>query len=303
MRYKNTALSQIGHEWLVLGEYQNALNLFYISLEVTGKLVVSENNAIWQRDFSISLERIGDVLAAEGKWSEALAYYQYSHTIRLPLAKQNPENSACQNDLYWTYQDLGNVEMAQNEIETALADYNDSLAIAERLASADHTNKEWQSNLAMIREKEGEAMSRLGRLDEAKQNYQESSNIARRLTASDPINYEWLSVLATAEVQIAETLAAQGNLAGALDKYRDSLNICEKLVKKNPKNVLGAVSEGLACSGLAMLRSRTGDERQSEIRSTLIHAEDIFLGLQHRSALDSRCQNRLQEVQSILASF
>ena len=65
-RYKSTCLDQIGHELAVQGELEKALKVYRQSLEITGDLAARDNNAKWQRDYSISLERVADVLAAQG---------------------------------------------------------------------------------------------------------------------------------------------------------------------------------------------------------------------------------------------
>ncbi len=46
------------------------------------------SNTRWQRDFSISLERLGDVLKAQGEYPDALRNYQDSLSIRQQLVKQ-----------------------------------------------------------------------------------------------------------------------------------------------------------------------------------------------------------------------
>jgi serine/threonine protein kinase/tetratricopeptide (TPR) repeat protein len=302
-RYKSTCLDQIGHELAVLGDLEKALEVFRQSLDITRELAAGDSNAIWQRDYSISLERVGDVLAAQGKWTDALGNYQAAHSIRLKLLSQDPKNSMWQSDLFWTYQDIGDVKMAQNKAEEALHNYNESFAIAKRLTETDSTNGEWQSNLAVISEKRGEALAMQGRLAEALQNYHESFVIAKRLTETDPSNNEWQSSLAIVSEKNGEALAVQGNLPEALEEFRNSLAICEKLVRQNPKNVQWGASEALACSGVGMTLSHMGSERSSETRAMLTRAQDIFLKLQQRSTLDARSVNRLKEIQSVLASL
>ena len=48
---------------------------------------------------SVSHERVGDVLAAQGNLSEALESYRASLVIREQLAKANPRNAGRQRDL------------------------------------------------------------------------------------------------------------------------------------------------------------------------------------------------------------
>ena len=61
------------------------------------------SNAGWQRDLSVSHERIGDVLVAQGDAAGALAAYRASLGIRERLAAQDPSNAEWQRDLWVSY--------------------------------------------------------------------------------------------------------------------------------------------------------------------------------------------------------
>ena len=54
------------------------------------------NNAGWQRDLSVSYNKVGDVLVAQGNLPEALKSYQGSLAIRDRLAKADPNNAGWQ---------------------------------------------------------------------------------------------------------------------------------------------------------------------------------------------------------------
>jgi serine/threonine protein kinase/tetratricopeptide (TPR) repeat protein len=298
-RYKFTCLGQIGHELFVQGDLEKAAEIFGQSLEITRKLAVADN-AMWRRDYSISLERMGDVHAAQGRWAEALQEYQSSHSIRVELQKHDPENATCQSDLFWTYQDIGDVQMAQNDMKAAMNNYDASFAIASRLAERDATNNEWQSNLAIVMDKKGEALAKEGKFGEALKNYHESLLIAKRLTETDPTNNEWQSGRTNVTEKNAAALASQGDLGAALEGFRDSLAICKKLVQQNPKNVQWATGEALACSGIGMTLFSMRVKNTAEMRAMLTRAQEIFLQLRQRSALDARYEDRLKEIQSAL---
>jgi len=302
-RYKSTCLEQIGHELTVVGDFEKAVEVYRQSLEITRELAARDGNTMWQRDYSISLERMGDVLAAQAKWSDALRNYEASHSICLKLLSQDAKNSMWQSDLFWTYQDIGNVKLAQNNLQEAQNNYDAAFAIAKKLTETDSFNSEWESNLGIISEKKGETLTAQGMVTEALQNYRESSSIAKRLSETDPRNYEWKSNLAIVTEKIAEALAGQGDFAGALEAFRNALVISEKLVKQNPKNAQWCAGEALACSGIGLMLSHMGTATGEETRTMLTRAQDIFLDLKQRSALDPRNENRLKEIQSVLASL
>ncbi|MCE5237626.1 TIR domain-containing protein, partial [bacterium] len=101
-------------------------------------------NAAWQRDLSVSHDRIGDVRVAQGDLSGALEAYQHSLDIRERLAAADAGNAAWQRDLSVSHNKLGDVRVAQGDLSGALEEYEADLAIAQRLAAADPGNAAWQ---------------------------------------------------------------------------------------------------------------------------------------------------------------
>ena len=60
-------------------------------------------NAEWQRDLSVSHDRIGDVQRTQGDLPAALTSYRASLAIRERLAKADPGNAGWQRDLIVSY--------------------------------------------------------------------------------------------------------------------------------------------------------------------------------------------------------
>jgi hypothetical protein len=64
---------QIGHELAARGDLREALDVYRDSLVITKTLASKDpSNALWQRDLSISLERLGDVLKSQREYLGAL---------------------------------------------------------------------------------------------------------------------------------------------------------------------------------------------------------------------------------------
>ena len=85
--------------------------------------------ADWQRDLSVSYNKIGDVLLAQGDAPGALAAYRDALAIRERLAAQDPGQADWQRDLSVSYNKIGDVLLAQGDAPGALAAYRDALAI------------------------------------------------------------------------------------------------------------------------------------------------------------------------------
>ena len=69
-------------------------------------------NADWQRDVSVSHNKIGDVQRAQGNLPEALKSYRGSLAIADRLAKFYPGNAGWQRDLSVSRNKIGNVLVA-----------------------------------------------------------------------------------------------------------------------------------------------------------------------------------------------
>jgi tetratricopeptide (TPR) repeat protein len=113
-----------------------------------GLVAADPGNAGWQRDLSVSHNKMGDVLRAQGNLPAALESYRASHDIFERLAAADPGNAGWQRDLSVSHNKMGDVLWAQGNLPAALESYRASLAIRERLAAADPGNAGWQRDLA-----------------------------------------------------------------------------------------------------------------------------------------------------------
>ena len=64
---------------------------------------VDPSNAKWQRDLSVSYDKVGDVLQAQGDLAAALKAYHDSSAIAERLAKADPSNANWQSDFAISY--------------------------------------------------------------------------------------------------------------------------------------------------------------------------------------------------------
>ncbi len=182
-------------------------------------------NAGWQRDLSVSHDKIGDVLVAQGNLAQALESYRASLAIAERLAGADPGNAGWQRDLSVSHNKIGDVLVAQGNLAQALESYRASLAIRERLAGADPGNAGWQRDLSVSHNKIGDVLVAQGNLAQALESYRASLAIAERLAGADPGNAGWQRDLSVSHNKIGDVLVAQGNLAQALESYRASLDI------------------------------------------------------------------------------
>ncbi len=84
-------------------------------------------NAGWQRDLSVSHNKIGDVQVAQGDLPAALTSFQASLASVERLAEADPGNAGWQRDLSVSHDRIGDVQVAQGDLPAALTSYRASL--------------------------------------------------------------------------------------------------------------------------------------------------------------------------------
>jgi tetratricopeptide (TPR) repeat protein len=94
---------------------------------------VIPGNADWQRDLSVSHERIGYVERAQDNLPAALNSYQAALAIRERMAKADPGNADWQRVLAWSYGRVALVIARQGDSHSALSAYRQGREIIVRL--------------------------------------------------------------------------------------------------------------------------------------------------------------------------
>jgi tetratricopeptide (TPR) repeat protein len=194
------------------------------------------NDAGWQRDLSVSNERVGDIALAQGDLAAALPHYRSSLDRMIPIRDRDPSNADLQRFTSVTLQKIGEVLVAQGKLAAALTAFRDSLAIAQKLGASDPGNAGWQRDLSVSYEKIGDVLVAQGKLPDALTAFRDSLAIAQKLGASDPGNAGWQRDLSVSYEKIGKVLVAQGARPDALQAFRDSLAIAQKLSASDPGN-------------------------------------------------------------------
>ena len=80
-----------GDAAMAYGDLADALTAYRAGLAIAERLAAADpSNASWQRDLSVSHNKLGDVLVAQGQLAEALAAYRASQAIFERLAAERP---------------------------------------------------------------------------------------------------------------------------------------------------------------------------------------------------------------------
>ena len=233
-RLEGRGLNGRGDVLLAQGDSPGALAAYQAALTIAEGLAKrNPANTQWQRDLSVSHDRIGDVLVSQGDGAGALAVYQAGLTIREVLAKRDPANTEWQRDLSISYEKIGDVLLKEGNNAGALDAYQGGLRIAEGLAILDPANTQWQSDISMCQEKIGDVMLSQGDDLGALAAHQAGLAIREDLVAHDPVNMDWQRDLFVSHERIGVVLAALGDGPGAQAAHQTSLSIQEGLARRD----------------------------------------------------------------------
>ena len=214
------------------------------------------HNTDRQRELSISLDRVGDLLAGRGDSAGALDHYTRALNIRERLghadprdndwqrnlriaerlADADPHNTDWQRDLSIRLERVGDVLDGRGDAAGALEHYTRALHIAERLIEADPHNTDRLRNLWVSLNRVGDLLAGRGETADALQHHSRALQIAERLAKADPHNTDRQRNLSISLTRVGDLMAGRGDLAGALQHHTRALHIAERLAKADPHN-------------------------------------------------------------------
>ena len=114
------------------GTWPPPATAYQAALDIADRLAAADPaNTGWQRDLSVSHDKLGDVAAAAGDLAAARDPYQAALDIADRLAAADPANTGWQRDLSVSHNKLGDVAAAAGDLAAARDHYQAALDIAD----------------------------------------------------------------------------------------------------------------------------------------------------------------------------
>ena len=152
---------EVGDIARVTGRTMAARDCYLKALAIAETLAQAEpDRADYQRDLSVSYERMGDLYRALGQGEAARDAYAKALAIRETLAQAEPDRADYQRDLSVSYNNMGDLYRALGQGEAARDAYAKALAIAETLAQAEPDRADYQRDLSVSYEQNGRPLWR-----------------------------------------------------------------------------------------------------------------------------------------------
>jgi len=247
----------------------------------------------WQRDLSVSYQRLGDVSRQGGRLDAARGFYQQSLVIAKKLAAADPADAQAQRDLSLSLVKLGDVSQQAGQMDAAREFYQQYLDIAKKLAAADPANAEAQRDLSVSYQRMGDVSQQAGRLDAAREFYQQYLDIAKKLAAADPTNAQaqrdlWVSCIKLAASRRDIDGVAQAAEGASQPRAQDSgQSLQRRLRLRTVRQAGGRLARPRAVSSPQRRRQseRARCEERREERAEIHPRRDRPAPVRHESRL------------------
>jgi tetratricopeptide (TPR) repeat protein len=142
-------LIQMGDFRVMRGDLSGALEAYEFGRKIAAAVARSQPaNAQWQRDLSVSYNKLGDVLVAQGNLPEALKSLQDSLAIAERLAKADHNNAGWQRDVAVSHSKLADIIWKQGETGKARDELAAGREIMVRMTKLSPDNATWKRDLA-----------------------------------------------------------------------------------------------------------------------------------------------------------
>ena len=187
-------------------------------IDALRRLATTEpDRADYQRDLSISYERLGDLMVTLGRGDDALRFFQQSLDIATRLATTEPDRADYQRDLSISYNKLGDLMVTLGRGDDALRFFQQSLDIATRLATTEPDRADYQRDLSISYERLGDLKAAAGELSDAVRLYELSLPLAVQLARNEPDRPRLQRDLQITYARLADLLVAAGRSSEAAD--------------------------------------------------------------------------------------
>jgi tetratricopeptide (TPR) repeat protein len=253
--------SKIG-DLFVENKPDEALVAYQNNLSIMKRLTEhDQRRADWWRDLGVAYERLGLVLAQQGKLNEALPAFQHRLDIAQALVNDGPGNTESLRNLSVASNKIGDILLAQAKPDDALNAYRRGMEIRKKSADMDPANMVWSRDLAISHNLIGTALTSVGKFDDAFAELAQGLSIERSLVAKDAGNVLWQRDLYTSEITIGRLLARQDKTDAALASFREGLAVAMLQARTNPGDAewgrfvqFGAVNAGYLAHDFVLAR-------------------------------------------------
>ena len=219
----------------------------------------SVDTAPTDRDRSVALEDMGDVLTAQGDLAGALKAYDGSLAIDTKAAAADPKSGLAQQDVAMDQSRLGNALLNEGDLPGARTNFEAALATARALAAANPTGETQQRAVVVGLTKLASVQSAQGDLAGARTSLEEDVTLVRKLLATDPTDGETQRDLEVTLDKLGAVVASQSQLGEARKDYEAALTIARAQAAADPNSARAEIDVATTLQNLGGVLVDQGD--------------------------------------------
>jgi tetratricopeptide (TPR) repeat protein len=182
-----------------------------------------------------ALDKLGNVLAAEAKYSDAIETYQKSREIRESLVSGEGQNLELQSQLAYSYQHIGEILELQQKFPEALKNFELYVKILQLLVDRDPEDTQRKYNQALGLEKYL-VIAYLGKDKKALDSFDKSIEILQPLVRKYPEDLRFQQSLSLLFERRGDIFKDSYNLQEAEKSYRASCDLRKRLTELQSDN-------------------------------------------------------------------
>ena len=230
IRYR--AGTMLGDVLLAKGAREDALSAYEAAQRDVMALAEREpDNMRWQRDASVTHDRIGDFLFAGGQFDLALESYRRSLEIADALAKRDPASLGWQHDLSVAHDRIGEALELKGDLDGAIESYRRGLALAQDLMRRGPERLDWRWDVSVSLDHIGDVLAAKGKTGEALEAYHRGLQIAEAVAEADPTRTAWQRDLAVSYHKVGTLEARSGHDDLACELLEKGRSIIARLAR------------------------------------------------------------------------
>jgi len=220
---------------LALGATSRAFARYAAMLQAHQRLAQAEpDRADYQRDLSVSLDKMGELYRDLGHGELAREAFSNSLAIAQRLAQAEPDRADYQRDLSVSFIKMGDLYRDLGQGELAREAFSNSLAIRRRLAQAEPDRADYQRDLSVSFIKMGDLHRDLGQGELAREAFSDSLAIFQRLAQAEPDRADYQRDLSVSFERMGDLYRALGQGELAREAFSNSLAIRQRLAQAEP---------------------------------------------------------------------
>jgi len=288
-----------------LGDYQGALTYFQAFERLAARVVqLDPNNSTQLHNLAVAHERIGNMLAKLGRYSEALDSYNRALAMHQHQAT-DLHNTAAQIDLLLVDAQIAKSWKESGRPERALLYYRRMQERARRVLQAHPDNALASNTLIWSQGDVADCLALRGRRAEALRLYETALPQARKLAPPGSQDLWAMFGLADLLYGRAQLLQALGRPQVALVDLQQGLALYARVAQAHPENAVAQRAVGRFYASMAVvgqaLTLRDPSYRQ-QTRTWSQNAVALFARIQRSGKLSAQEEQLLKSTSEILAS-